>query len=143
MAVIEATGPVAHVALLREHAASRQVDLDRLEAPDEAAVYRALDLPFLPPEVRDGTDEIAAAIAGIDRLIVDLRDALGITVVVVSHEVNSIRRTADRVTMLLDGKVMAEGTIAEIEQSPDPRVSGFFRGTSAPAQRVPADLFTD
>ena len=45
--------------------------------------------------------------------------------------------------MLLDGKVLVEGTIAEIEQSPDPRVSGFFRGTNAPAQRVPADLFTD
>ena len=81
--------------------------------------------------------------AGIDRLIVDLRDALGITVVVVSHEVNSIRRTADQVTMLQEGVVMAEGTIQSLEQSPDPRISGFFRGTGAPAQRVPSDLFID
>jgi phospholipid/cholesterol/gamma-HCH transport system ATP-binding protein len=109
-----------------------------------AALARAMALDpeiLFCDEPTAGLDPVTAT--GIDRLIVDLRDALGITVVVVSHEVNSIRRTADRVTMLLDGKILAEGTIAEIEQSPDRRVSGFFRGTSAPPQRVPADLFTD
>jgi DNA polymerase (family 10) len=42
------------------------VALETLEAAEEADVYRALGLPWLPPEVRDGTDEIAAADAGDD-----------------------------------------------------------------------------
>ena len=109
-----------------------------------AALARAIALDpeiLFCDEPTAGLDPVTAA--GIDRLIVDLRDGLGITVVVVSHELNSIRRTADQVTMLQEGVVMAEGTIQSLEQSPDPRISGFFRGTGTPAQRVPADLFID
>jgi DNA polymerase (family 10) len=40
--------------------------LDVLEAADEAHVYAALALPWIPPEVRDGSDEVAAALAGDD-----------------------------------------------------------------------------
>lgn len=65
-AMIRATGSKAHVAQLVERAHERGIDLDKLKAPDEPLVYRALGLPFLPPEVRDGTDEIAAALAGDD-----------------------------------------------------------------------------
>ena len=54
--------------------------------------------------------------AGIDQLILDLRDALEITVIVVSHELSSIRRIADRITMMHDGIVAAEGTTEELEQ---------------------------
>ena len=64
--LIAATGAPAHVARLRERAAELGVDLDALDAPDERDVYRALGLPWLPPEVRDGTDELAAALAGDD-----------------------------------------------------------------------------
>jgi DNA polymerase (family 10) len=42
------------------------MDLEKLEAADERLVYRALGLPWIPPEVRDGTDEVAAALAGDD-----------------------------------------------------------------------------
>ncbi len=65
-AMIQATGSKSHVAQLLERAAERGIDLTKLEATDEALVYRALGLPWLPPEVRDGTDEIAAALAGDD-----------------------------------------------------------------------------
>lgn len=61
-----ATGSRAHIDKLRAEAAAREVDLDTLYAPDEQRVYRALDLPFIPPELRDGTDETAAAYAGDD-----------------------------------------------------------------------------
>lgn len=63
---IRATGSSAHVAALQQRAAERGIDLNRLEAADETLVYTALGLPWLPPEVRDGTDEIAAALAGDD-----------------------------------------------------------------------------
>jgi DNA polymerase (family X) len=65
-AQIVATGSSTHVAQLEQRAAERGIDLARLEAADEKLVYTALGLPWLPPEVRDGTDEIAAAVAGDD-----------------------------------------------------------------------------
>ncbi len=63
-AQVIATGSPEHVQALRDRAAARGMDLDKLEATDEPLVYQALGLPWLPPEVRDGTDEIAAALAG-------------------------------------------------------------------------------
>ena len=64
LALLRATGSPAHVAAIEARAAAGGTRLDRL--PDERAVYRAVGLPLLPPEVRDGTDEIAAAEAGDD-----------------------------------------------------------------------------
>ncbi len=63
---ITATGSSEHVEMLRTRALQRGVDLSRLVAPEEAHVYRALGLPFMPPEVRDGSDELALADAGDD-----------------------------------------------------------------------------
>jgi DNA polymerase (family 10) len=61
---VVATGSPEHVAQLRERAARRGLHLEILEAADEQHVYGALGLPWIPPELRDGTDEIAAALAG-------------------------------------------------------------------------------
>ncbi len=63
---IRATGSVEHVAMLQSRADERGLNLNILEAADEVHVYRALGLPWIPPEVRDGTDEVAAAAAGDD-----------------------------------------------------------------------------
>jgi len=63
-AQVAATGSAQHVAQLRARAAERGIDLDHLEAEGEELVYTALGLPWIPPELRDGTDEIAAALAG-------------------------------------------------------------------------------
>ncbi|MBA3451457.1 MAG: PHP domain-containing protein [Deltaproteobacteria bacterium] len=65
-AQIVATGSPEHVALLRARAADRGMSMQILEANDEPHVYRALGLPWIPPEVRDGTDEVSAAAAGDD-----------------------------------------------------------------------------
>lgn len=65
-AQVHATGSSAHLAALAAHAASRAMSFEAIDAADEHAFYRALGLPWLPPEVRDGTDEIAAALAGDD-----------------------------------------------------------------------------
>ena len=65
-AQVRATGSAEHVALLEQRARERGMNMDILEAEDEPHVYRALGLPFMPPEVRDGTDEVSAALAGDD-----------------------------------------------------------------------------
>lgn len=63
-AQVVATGSAEHVERLRVRAAERGIDLERLEAADEEHVYGALGLPWIPPEVRDGSDEVEAAIGG-------------------------------------------------------------------------------
>jgi DNA polymerase (family X) len=65
-AQVRATGSAEHVALLEQRARDRGMNMQILEAEDELHVYRALGLPFMPPEVRDGTDEVSAALAGDD-----------------------------------------------------------------------------
>jgi DNA polymerase (family X) len=78
LTLLRATGSPAHVAAIEARAASGGARLTGL--PDETAVYRSVGLPFLPPEVRDGTDEIAAAEAGDDFTdlvqLLDLRGAV-------------------------------------------------------------------
>lgn len=71
-----------------------------------------------------GLDPIAAA--AIDATLLALRATLGITLVVVTHELESIRAIADRAVMLGRGAVIAEGTIDELARSPDPTVFHFF-----------------
>jgi DNA polymerase (family 10) len=63
-AQIVATGSPEHVAQLRDRAAARGMRLEILEAGDEPRVYRALGMPWIPPELRDGSDEVTQAIAG-------------------------------------------------------------------------------
>lgn len=89
----------------------------------------ALDPPLLfLDEPGAGLDPITSA--GLDSLILELRDALGITFVVVTHELPSIMAIADR-CMMLDRA--AEGVIAEgkperlKQESTNPIVRAFFR----------------
>jgi DNA polymerase (family 10) len=78
LALVEATGSAEHWSDLRARAAQRGVALEALHVPDEAAVYSALALPWLPPEVRDGTDELAVADAGgFAEPLVEERDVRG------------------------------------------------------------------
>lgn len=65
---------------------------------------------------------------GIDQLVIALQRKLGMTSVVVTHDLVSARKIADRVVMLLGGKIAAAGTFAELEASSDPRVQQFLRG---------------
>jgi DNA polymerase (family 10) len=60
---IIATGSPMHVAMLRERAAAAGRDLAAIEGL-EGVVYAALGLPWIPPEVRDGDDEVARGAAG-------------------------------------------------------------------------------
>jgi phospholipid/cholesterol/gamma-HCH transport system ATP-binding protein len=92
-----------------------------------AALARA---SILDPEIifcdepSAGLDPVVAA--GIDDTLRKLRAALGITLVVVTHELESIKAISDRAIMFAHGGIQAEGSIAELERSEDPDVFGFF-----------------
>jgi phospholipid/cholesterol/gamma-HCH transport system ATP-binding protein len=67
-----------------------------------------------------GLDPVVSA--ALDELILRLRDALGMTIVVVTHELDSAFRIADRITVLDQGKVLAIGSVDEIRGHASSRV---------------------
>lgn len=73
-----------------------------------------------------GLDPVTAGM--IDRLIVDLSKKLGITFVVVTHEMGSAFRIADRIIMMNEGVIQAMGTPEEIRASDSPAVQQFLKG---------------
>lgn len=85
----------------------------------------ALDPPVVYfDEPSAGLDPIMAS--GLDDLILDLKRLLGITIVIVTHELDSIRKVADRILMLDRGKVIFAGTVEEAEEAGIPRTRQFF-----------------
>jgi len=95
-----------------------------------AGIARALALDpqilFLD-ELSAGLDPVTSA--GLDRLVKDLNAVMGTTMVIVSHELNSIMNIADRVIMLDKSTrgIIAEGNPREIRKnSADRRVYNFF-----------------
>jgi len=77
-------------------------------------------------EPASGLDPVMARV--IDDLVVDLRDRAGTTNVVVSHHLPSILRISDRVLMLHNARIEAEGTPQEVQQSASPVVRQFLEG---------------
>jgi len=85
----------------------------------------ALDPPLVYfDEPSAGLDPIIAS--GLDELILDLNKLLGITFVIVTHELDSIRKIADRIMMLDRGKAIFCGTMDEAGTSEVERVRQFF-----------------
>ncbi|MEH6453042.1 MAG: ATP-binding cassette domain-containing protein [Psychromonas sp.] len=62
----------------------------------------------------------------LDELILTLRDAMNMTIVVVTHELESVFKIADRVVVLFAGEVVANGSVDEIKNSPDERVQNMI-----------------
>jgi phospholipid/cholesterol/gamma-HCH transport system ATP-binding protein len=92
-----------------------------------AAVARALSLDpeiLICDEPSAGLDPIVAA--GVDELILALKKAFSMTVVVVTHEMQSANRIADRMAMLYQGSIIAVGTKEELYRSSHPRIRQFF-----------------
>lgn len=65
----------------------------------------------------------------LDQVLASLRDTLGTTLVLVTHELRSIRAIADRIVFLKDGRVAFEGPLAEAEESDHPALRRFFADT--------------
>jgi len=83
---------------------------------------------LLYDEPTSGLDPIMARV--INDLIVEMRNRLGVTSVVVSHDMDSVLRVSDRVAMIHDKTIIAYGTIDEIKQWDDPRVRQFIEGST-------------
>ncbi len=97
---------------------ARRVAMARAVALDPALVM--YDEPFA------GLDPISLGISA--RLIRTLNDALGLTSIVVSHDVEETFAIADRVFILGNGRLLAQGTPDELRASTEPLVHQFVRG---------------
>ncbi|HEX2999365.1 MAG TPA: ATP-binding cassette domain-containing protein, partial [Armatimonadota bacterium] len=64
----------------------------------------------------------------INELIVSLRERLSITSVVVTHDMTSVRRVADRVAMLYEGRIIFRGAVTELDIVADPVIRQFVEG---------------
>lgn len=62
----------------------------------------------------------------IVELMLELQRKYNTSSVVISHDMNCVKRVADRIVVLINGIAYAEGTYATLEQSPDPEVKSFF-----------------
>ncbi len=92
-----------------------------------AALARAIALDpaiLFGDEPTAGLDPVTAA--GLDRLLLKLRDILGMTLVIVTHELESIHRIADRVVFMEAGKVLFQGKLQAAKQSPITAIQRFF-----------------
>ena len=114
---------------------SRRVALARAIALDPQMVM--YDEPFV------GQDPVAMGV--LVSLISKLNKALGITSIIVSHDVHETASIADLLYLLADGTVIGTGTPAELLNSDDPRVRQFMQGQpDGPVPfHYPADNYLD
>jgi phospholipid/cholesterol/gamma-HCH transport system ATP-binding protein len=81
---------------------------------------------ILYDEPTTGLDPVTSAV--IDQLMVRTREHLGVTGIVVTHDMRSAYTVGDRIAMLYEGKVRQVGTVEEIQQTSDPLVRQFIEG---------------
>lgn len=97
-----------------------------------AALARAIaldpELLFLD-EPTAGLDPVSAA--GVDELVLQLRDQFGLTIVMITHDLDLLWQVADRVAVLADGKVQAVDSMLALSNSDNPAVKMFFEGPRA------------
>lgn len=91
---------------------------------------------LLYDEPTTGLDPVTTTV--IDELIMKMRSELGVTSVVVTHDMKSAYRIADKVAMLFEGRIRWSGTAAEIQDTTDPVVRSFIEGRSDLAKEVAA-----
>jgi phospholipid/cholesterol/gamma-HCH transport system ATP-binding protein len=131
---------------LRREVATAKLEMVGLTAADGAklpaelsggmtkrvALARALaldpEIVFLD-EPTSGLDPIAAG--DFDALIRTLQQTLGLTVFMVTHDLESLHTVTDRIAVLADGRVVADGPIATMLASEHPWVRSYFRGKRA------------
>ena len=106
----------------------KRVALARAIAMDPALLF--LDEPT------SGLDPLSAD--AFDELVLDLKAALDPTVVLVTHDLHTLWRVADRVVLLGEGRLLAEGSMQTLARSEDPAVVRFFRGPRGRAAQASA-----
>jgi phospholipid/cholesterol/gamma-HCH transport system ATP-binding protein len=125
---------------VRVHEALSLVDLDDDVAPrlpselsggmrKRVGIARAIALRpkyLLYDEPTTGLDPVTSAI--IDALMVRMQQQLGVTGIVITHDMRSAYTVGTRIAMLYEGKVRQVGTVDEIKQTRDPIVRQFIEG---------------
>jgi phospholipid/cholesterol/gamma-HCH transport system ATP-binding protein len=124
---------------VRVHEALDLVDLDNVgdRYPAELSggmrkrvgIARAVALRpkyMLYDEPTTGLDPVTSAT--IDQLMIKMRDVLGVTSVVITHDMRSAYTVGTRIAMLYDGRVRQVGTVDEIKHTRDPVVRQFIEG---------------
>jgi phospholipid/cholesterol/gamma-HCH transport system ATP-binding protein len=91
---------------------------------------------ILYDEPTTGLDPVTSAV--IDQLMVRMREKLGVTSVVITHDMRSAYTVGSRIAMLYEGKVRQVGTVAQIQQSRDPVVRQFIEGRPTLEELEPA-----
>lgn len=92
-----------------------------------AAIARAIALDpelLLCDEPSSGLDPLTAK--GLDELLVELQSTLSMTIVIISHDLTSIRRVADQIFFLHSGRIIFRGTVEEAERSPLAELARYF-----------------
>ena len=100
---------------------TKRVALARALALDPEIVF--LDEPT------SGLDPITAG--DFDSLILTLRQTLGLTVFMVTHDLDTLRTACDRIAALAEGKIVADGPLQVMHSSEHPWVKAYFRGKRA------------
>ena len=105
-----------------------------------AGIARSLaldpELLFLD-EPTAGLDPISAA--AFDRLIRELKETLGLTVFLITHDLDTLHAICDRVAVLADQRVIAVGTIPELLASDHPWIQEYFNGPRGRAAQAASD----
>ena len=104
-----------------------------------AALARAMALDpelLLLDEPTAGLDPLSAS--GIDELVRQLRDALGLTIMMVTHDLDLMWRAADRVAVLGERRVLGTGTMTELSGSEQALIREYFHGPRGRAAREQA-----
>ena len=90
---------------------------------------------ILYDEPTTGLDPVTSAV--IDELMIRMQKQLGVTGVVITHDMRSAYRVASRIAMLYEGSVRQVGTVQEIQHSTDPVVRQFIEGRATLEDNVP------
>src|SRR5258708_22392499 len=98
------------------------VSLARSFALDPELVSRA--------EPTSGLDPIGAG--DFDELVRTLQRTLGLTVFMVTHDLDSLYTACDRIAVLGDGKIIAAGSMADMQASQHPWLKAYFHGIRSP-----------
>jgi phospholipid/cholesterol/gamma-HCH transport system ATP-binding protein len=106
-----------------------------------AAVARAIIMDpriLFFDEPSAGLDPVVSS--QLDDMILRLRDAMGMTICVVTHELESAFKIADRITVLDRGDILFVGTVAELKNHPSDRIQNLLNRRSEEAE-IDADEY--
>lgn len=101
-----------------------------------AIAYRPKYLLYDEPT--SGLDPVTTEV--IDRLIIRMKEDLGVTSLVITHDMKSAYAISDRIAMLFEGRVVEVGTPEQIKRTQNPIVRGFVEGRPEMIEDAEADL---